>query len=85
MHRKTLVLESLFNKVAGLKACNMINKETPTYVFSCAYFEICKNIYFEKHLGTAASKTWSRKVLDFGKIAFSKNEINFYNTSANPQ
>ena len=25
-HRKTLVLESLFNKAAGLKACNFIKK-----------------------------------------------------------
>ena len=35
---KTPVLESLFNKVAGLKACNFI-KKTPTQVFSCEIFE----------------------------------------------
>ena len=36
--RKTLVLESLLNIVAGLKACNFI-KETQTQVFLC---EICE-------------------------------------------
>ena len=30
--------------------------ERPAQVFSCAYFEIFKNTYFEKHLGTAASE-----------------------------
>ena len=38
-HRKALVIESLFKKVAGRKACNFIEK-TRTPVFSC---EICKN------------------------------------------
>ena len=33
------MLESLFNKVAGLK-------ETPTQVFSCKICEICKNTFF---------------------------------------
>ena len=37
-------LESLFNKVAGLRA-----------VFSCAYCEFFKNTYFKKHLRTAVS------------------------------
>ena len=30
IHKKTVVLESLFNKVAGLKICSFIKKETPT-------------------------------------------------------
>ena len=34
IHRVTPVLESLFNKVAGLKTCNLIKKETPTQAFS---------------------------------------------------
>ena len=29
--------------------------ETPTQVFSCEYYEIFKNTYFEEHLRTAAS------------------------------
>ena len=40
--------ESLFSKVAG-------RKETPTQVLSYAYCEFFNNIYFEKHLQTAAS------------------------------
>ena len=45
--RKTLVLESLFNKLAGLRP--------PTWVLS---YEICqnfKNTSFEEHLQTTAS------------------------------
>ena len=43
--RRKHVLESLFNKVAGFDACDVI-KETPRQVFSC---EIC-NIVKNKHL-----------------------------------
>ena len=32
-----------------------LSKETPTQVFSCEYYNIFKNTYFEKHLPTAAS------------------------------
>ena len=42
--QETPVLESLFNKVAGIRACSLIKKETPTQVFSCEYCEILKNI-----------------------------------------
>ena len=48
--KKTPFLESLFNKVAGLKACIFNNKETPTQVFSCEYCEIFKNSFFIEHL-----------------------------------
>ena len=51
---KTLVLESLFNKVGGL-ACNFIKKETPTQVFSCEYCEILKKGFvIEKPLVAAS-------------------------------
>ena len=43
------MLKPLFNKVAGLKTV------TPTKVFSCEYYEILKNIYFEEHLSAAGS------------------------------
>ena len=57
IHRKTLVLESPFNKVAGLKAHNFIKKEAPTQVFSSEYSEIVKNnTYFEEHLWKTTSK-----------------------------
>ena len=48
------VLESLFNKVAGLKA----------EVLSCKYFEIFKSTYFEEHLRTSAlwKNTWEEIV-----------------------
>ena len=41
------MLESLFNRVAGLKACNFIKRDsdTATQVFSCEYCEIFKNTY----------------------------------------
>ena len=47
------MLESLFNKVAGLQPSNFIKERLQ--VFSCEYCEIFKNTYFEKHLRTAAS------------------------------
>ena len=46
MHRKTPVLGSLFNKVAGLRA----QKETPGQLFSCECCEIFKNSFFIEHL-----------------------------------
>ena len=46
---------SLFNKVTGLQACNLIYKKTPRQVFSCEYCEIFKNNYLEEHLRTTAS------------------------------
>ena len=46
IHKKTVVLEFLFNKVAGLKICSFIKKETPTQVFSYEYCEIFKDSFF---------------------------------------
>ena len=39
IHRKTPVLKFLLNKVAGMRACNCIIKETPTLVFSCEHWK----------------------------------------------
>ena len=44
------MLESPFDKVVGLQACNFIKKKTRTQVFFCEYCEMFKNTYFEKHL-----------------------------------
>ena len=44
------MLESLFNKVTGLKACNFTKKKTPTQMFSCEFLQIFKNIFFIEHL-----------------------------------
>ena len=50
------MLESLFNKVAGLQMCNFIKKSLH-HEFFCEYCKIFKNIYFEEHLIKAASVT----------------------------
>ena len=43
---KHLCQSLLFNKVAGLKACNFIKKETLSQVFSCEFCKISTNIFF---------------------------------------
>ena len=43
------MLESLFNKVAGLRPANFLKRESNT-VFFCEICEIFKNTYFEEHL-----------------------------------
>ena len=53
-HRKTPVLESLFNKVAGLSFVTL-SKKPPTQVFSCEICETFKNTYFHRTLPVAAS------------------------------
>ena len=50
IHRKTLVLEPLFNKVSGLKASIFINKGALTQLFFCEYCEIFKNSFFIEDL-----------------------------------
>ena len=44
------MLKSLFDKAAGPQACNVIEKETPTQVFSCEISKIFKNIFIKEHL-----------------------------------
>ena len=61
LHRKTPVLESIFNKVTVLQAWSFNLKETPTRVFSCEIFKNLKNTYFEDHLGTTVPEC-SRKI-----------------------
>ena len=48
-------MESLLNKIAGLKTRQFIKKETPTQVFCFEYCERSKNAYFEEYLLTGAS------------------------------
>ena len=52
IHRKTSMLESLFNNIVGLQASSL--KETPTQVLYCEYWDIFRSIYFVKQLRTAA-------------------------------
>ena len=42
-------MEFLSNKVADLKAYNVIKKRLQ-HIFSCKYCKIFKNIFFEDHL-----------------------------------
>ena len=60
-----------FNKAIRLNVCNFIEKRQ---VFSCEYFDIIKNTYFEEHLQTTASgnnvnivyrNTWSGNTYNF--------------------
>ena len=46
------MLESLFNKVTGLKAYIFIKKDTPTQIFSYEYCNIFKNSFFMEQLLT---------------------------------
>ena len=50
IHRKTPVLESLFNKVTGPKSCIFTEKEPPSQVFSCEYCKVFKNRCFIEYL-----------------------------------
>ena len=52
------MLESLFNKVEGLRPATLLKKRLQhrcfPVMFFCEYCEIFKNIYFVEHLPTAA-------------------------------
>ena len=48
------MLESLFNKVAGLRFVTLL-KKPPTQVFSCEICETFKNTYFHRILPVVAS------------------------------
>ena len=50
------MLESFFNKAAGLQASNFIKKRLQYIFFSCECYETSKSTYFEERLRTAASE-----------------------------
>ena len=56
-HRKTPVLESLFNKSTDLQVYNFIKNSLQHRCFYCETCEIFKNICFDEHLWTTASKS----------------------------
>ena len=66
-HRKAPVLESLFKKVAGLKAYSFIKKETPAKVFSCKFYEIFKDTFFYRTPPVAASEEMISSVKQFNR------------------
>ena len=54
---KTSVLQSLSNKVAGLRDCNCIKKrDSNSQKFFCEICEFFKNIYFEEHQLTTVTR-----------------------------
>ena len=61
--KKISVLESLFNKVTGLIACNFIKKQTPTQMFSCEYHKMFENSFLIKKLSLKNST--SKKIKYF--------------------
>ena len=50
IHRKTLVLESVFNKVAGLKAYNFIKKRLQHRCFPVDIAEFLRTSFFKEYL-----------------------------------
>ena len=64
IHRKTPVLESFYNKVAGLESCNCI-KRVIAWVYSWEYYEMFKNICFGQHRLRAVSEM---AALGFGSV-----------------
>ena len=47
--KKTAVPEDLFDE---LPVCNVIERDTPTHVFSCKFCKVFKNTFFKEMLGT---------------------------------
>ena len=52
---KHLWLSLFINKVAGLKPVALLKKDPSTVVFTCEYYEIIQNTYFEEHMRAAVS------------------------------
>ena len=60
IHRKTYVLESFFNTVAGFKICNLIKKRLQHRCFPVNICEIFKNSFCMEHLRWLLSNLWLR-------------------------
>ena len=54
IHRKTLVLQSLFNEVAGLKSCNFIKKTLQQRCFPVNIAKFLRTANSIEHLWTAS-------------------------------
>ena len=53
---KTTVLEFIFKKIAGLKACYIIKERLQYRCFPVNIAKLFKNTHFAEHLPTAASE-----------------------------
>ena len=49
------MLQSLFNKATGLKACDLVQGRFQSQYFSCVICEVFESVPFQEHLPTAAS------------------------------
>ena len=49
------MLESFFDKVAGLRPATFLKKDTLTWVFSYEFCNISKDTYFTEHLQATTS------------------------------
>ena len=67
IHRKKPVIESLFNKVAVLRACNFIKEDSNTGAFPWN-LQTFEDNYFEEHLWNAASEHYLKR--DSNTVAF---------------
>ena len=57
------MLDSPFNRVAVLQACNFIEMRNLMQIFPVNIAKFCKNIYFEEHLqATASEKTKNQQI-----------------------
>ena len=54
-HRKTPMLESVFNKIVGVQVYNFIKRRLQHSCFSCEHSEMFKNTFLKEYLATAAS------------------------------
>ena len=72
--RKQLCWSLFFNKNAGLETCNFIKKTLQHRCFLDSNCEILKNSYFEEHLWTATSESFSFYVSLLTACNFIKKE-----------
>ena len=69
IHRKTLLLESLFNKVAGLKASNFIKRRPKYRCFLRTAF------FFIEHLWWLLLEVTVRNCRVYGRLLFEPAEV----------
>ena len=79
-HRKTLVLEPLFNKVAGLKTCNVIKKRLQHKCFPLKFAKILRTSFFMENLQCFIEEQWSAPFVE-GPIQSPLQAKNYRNLS----
>ena len=74
IRKKTPVLESLFNKVAGLQACNFIEKRLQQRCFPVNIAKSLRTVFYRKPLVAVSDNN-----LAVTNLSFNKEEYNFQN------